>query len=238
MNIAGFQKLTLLDYPNKTSCTIFTSGCNLNCPFCHNACLIKTNTNKFDESEIYRFLEKRIGLLDGVCITGGEPTIQNDLYTFIKGIKELGFLVKLDTNGTNPTVVENLVENNLIDYIAMDVKNTLGKYNITCGSNNVNTDNIKRSIDFIINAGIDYEFRTTVLKDYHTEADMERLSETLSGCKAYYLQKFIKSDRVNDDRCQELSDEELINYLKIVRVNIPNAELRGVDYDSTTLQLR
>jgi pyruvate formate lyase activating enzyme len=231
LKIAGFQKFTLLDYPEKTACIIFTRSCNMKCPFCHNSSLVLSDKlDTKDENDIFDFLKTRIGLLDGVCITGGEPTLQSDLKQFIYKIKELDFLVKLDTNGTNPDILIDLIESNLIDYVAMDVKNTIGKYNITCGNNNISIDSIRKSIDYLLNSDIDYEFRTTVLKDYHTESDMERISDTLQGCKRYYLQKFIKSNNIIDDRCEELDDETLIKYLHIVQKKIPYAELRGVDY--------
>lgn len=229
MNIGGFQKLTLLDYPGYTACTIFTTGCNMRCPFCHNSKLAKEKYNTIAENVLFDFLKSRVGLLDGVCISGGEPTLQKDLKLFIQNIKDLGFLVKLDTNGTNPKVMIDLIESGLIDYVAMDVKNSIDKYNITCGNNAINKDSINKSIDYLLNSNIDYEFRTTILKDFHTENDMIRIANRLVGCKHFYLQKFIKSNHIFDERCEELSDEELLKYLSIVRDMIPYAELRGVD---------
>lgn len=230
MHIAGYQKLTLLDYPEQTACIIFTTGCNMRCPFCHNSKIASSNDNYVDEEEIFNFLRSRVGLLDGVCISGGEPTLQADLKYFIKRIKDLDYLVKLDTNGSNVHVLKDLVESKLVDYVAMDVKNSIGKYSMTSGlSNNQIVNNILESIKYLMQDKVDYEFRTTILKDYHTAADMDRLSVMLSGCKKYYLQKFIKSENIYDDRCEELSNDELLNYLKIVRKNIPNAEMRGVE---------
>lgn len=229
MNLAGFQKLTLLDYPEKTACTVFTTGCNMRCPFCHNSKIVKSTCNTIREDILFDFLKSRVGLLDGVCITGGEPTLQSDLKQFISKIKEIGFLVKLDTNGTNPDIVIDLVESGLIDYVAVDIKNSIDKYNITCGNNNIDKESILKTVDYLLEDHIDYEFRTTILKNYHTENDMIRISKRLSGCKRYFLQKFNKSENIFDDRCEELSYEELIRYLEIVREYIPNAELRGVE---------
>lgn len=228
MIISGFQKITLLDYPNKVACTIFTSGCNLRCPFCHNSSIVLGTDTKLNETDIFRFLEKRVGLLDAVCISGGEPTLQLDLKGFIKNVKELGFLVKLDTNGTNYNKLVDLIESKLVDYVAMDIKNCIPKYAMTCGVQNVDIEQIQKSINYLINSDFDYEFRTTILKDYHTEADMVRISEMLKGCKRYYLQKFLKSDSVIDSRCEELQDSDILKYLEIVRENIPQAEVRGI----------
>ena len=228
MNIAGFQKITLLDYPSKVACTIFTSGCNLRCPFCHNSSIVLGTDTKLNETDIFRFLEKRVGLLDAVCISGGEPTLQPDLKGFIKNVKELEFLVKLDTNGTNYNKLVDLIESKLVDYVAMDIKNCIPKYAMTCGVQNVNIEQIQKSINYLINSDFDYEFRTTILKDYHTEADMVRISEMLKGCKRYYLQKFLKSNSVIDSRCEELQDSDILKYLEIVRENIPQAEVRGI----------
>ena len=227
MKIAGMQKLTLLDYPNKVACTIFTSNCNFRCPFCHNASIVSDSTSTISDSDVFRFLEKRVGLIDAVCISGGEPTLQIDLKGFIKGVKELGYLVKLDTNGSNPHILIDLIELKLVDYVAMDIKNCIPKYAMTCGVQNLDIDKIKKSINYLLNSDIDYEFRTTILKDYHTESDMIRISEMLKGCKNYYLQKFLKSDSIIDNRCEELTDEEILHYLEIVRKNIPQAGLRG-----------
>ena len=229
MNLGGFQKMTMLDYPEHIACTIFTTGCNMRCPFCHNSKLAKESYNTISETILFDFLKSRIGLLDAVCISGGEPTLQKDLKLFIQKIKDLGYLVKLDTNGTNPETMIDLIESNLIDYVAMDIKNCSEKYNITCGNNALDFSNIDKSIDYLLSCKIDYEFRTTVLKEYHTESDMIRIAKRLSGCRKYYLQKFVKSSNIFDDRCEELSNATLCKYLDIVKTIIPNAELRGVD---------
>ena len=230
MNIVGLDKLSLLDYPDHVCCIVFTKGCNMRCPFCHNSELVLNDNsqNTMDESFVYKFLEKRKGLIDGVCITGGEPTLQHDLKDFIIGVRELGYKVKLDTNGLYPSILIDLIENDLLDYVAVDIKNSFDKYAMTCGIPNIDTKKIQQTIDYLKNSDIDYEFRTTILKGYHTETDMRKLSEMLSGCKHYYLQKFLKVDSIIDSRCEELTDNEIAMYLNVVREKIPNAEVRGV----------
>ena len=235
MKIAGLQKFTLLDYPNKTACIIFTQGCNLKCPFCHNSTLIGADVqSEISEEYVFDFLKSRVGKLDGVVITGGEPLLQPDLIQFILKIKELGFLVKLDTNGFLADKLQEVCKYAKPDYVAMDVKNSLDKYQITCDCPNLNTFNIIKSIQYLINYSyVDYEFRTTVVKNFHTENDMIRIAKMIRECKRYYLQQFVKSENVLDDRCEALSDEDMKRYLTIVRNYIPNAELRGVNIDGT-----
>lgn len=230
MNIVGLDKLSLLDYPDHVCCIVFTKGCNMKCPFCHNSDLVLNTEaqNTIDESFVFKFLEKRKGLIDGVCITGGEPTLQQDLKDFIVNVKELGYKVKLDTNGLYPSTLIDLIESDLLDYVAVDIKNSFDKYAMTCGVQDVDTKKIKQTIDYLMQSEIDYEFRTTVLRGYHTETDMRKLSDMLCGCKHYYLQKFRKVDSVIDSRCEELSDNEVAMYLTIVREKIPHAEARGI----------
>ena len=174
--ISGFQKLTLVDYPGYTACLIFTQGCNFRCPFCHNSDLVigGNNANIIDEQVIFDYLDKRKGLIDGVCISGGEPLLQKDLELFIRKIKEKGYKVKLDTNGSKPKLLKNLIDNNLLDYVAMDVKNTSNKYALTTGVK-TNIEDIKESIDILKNSKIDYEFRTTIVKELHTIEDIKEI---------------------------------------------------------------
>ena len=229
MNITGLQRTTILDYPGYVACIVFTSNCNLKCPFCHNSELIDKCNPIMSSEDFFEFLKMRKDKLDGVCISGGEPLLQEDIISFITEIKRLGFLVKLDTNGTVPDKLKELLDKHLVDYIAMDVKNCMEKYAITCGFYNLNTTNIKTSINLIMNSGIDYEFRTTLVKGFHESYDMIRIANLLKGCKNYYLQKFKMSDNVLDKKCSSLSNEEMQRYLEIVRSQIPNAKLRGVD---------
>ena len=209
MKISGFDKLTLLNYPDKLACTIFTSGCNLRCPFCHNSGLVTNNYNEISFDSIYEYLKKRIGILDGVCITGGEPLIHADIKDYIKKIKNLGYLVKIDTNGCNPKLLKELIDLKLVDYIAMDIKNIYSKYDITSGVK-VNIDNIKKSISIIENSGIDYEFRTTIVKEFHSTQDIKEILSYISSNSNYYIQNFKNSNDVFNRNLSSFSENELV----------------------------
>ena len=217
--IGGIQKTTLLDFPGKVAAIVFTQGCNFRCGYCHNPELLELNKNtEYYAKDFIDFLKNRIGKLDGVVITGGEPTLQKDLYDFIKEIKSLGFAVKLDTNGTNPDILEQLIKDNMLDYIAMDIKAPVEKYLRITGVK-IQPDKILKSIGLIINSGIDYEFRTTVIKSQLNLEDFEQIKDLIKGAKKYYLQKFIPTKIYNSNLKNEISytDEELkeiCNYLK------------------------
>lgn len=202
--IAGLQKTTFIDFPEKIACIVFTQGCNFRCGYCHNPELFENKEPTLSVSAFFEFLNKRKGKLDGVVITGGEPTLQKDLKEFIKQVKDLGFAVKLDTNGTNPEILKELVNENLLDYVAMDIKAPLEKY-----KNIVNVDfdtkKIKNSIDFIMSCGIDYEFRTTVLKSQLSLEDFEEIGKLIKGAKKYYLQEFIPSKILDNNLINEKS---------------------------------
>ena len=227
MNIAGVQKVTLLDYPGKVACEIFTQGCNFDCPFCQNSSLIPiTNTGEFSEEEIFEYLNLRKNILDGVVITGGEPTVQKDLKGFIKKIKDLGLLVKLDTNGGNPKVLQELIDEDLVDYVAMDIKNIFNKYNITAGKK-INLDNIKKSIEILKASKIDYEFRTTIIKEMHSLDDIVSICKLVGNAK-YYLQNFEDSENVIDHSLHGFSREELLFIDKYLKDVFPNVEIRAL----------
>ena len=227
MNIAGVQKVTLLDYPGKVACEIFTQGCNFECPFCQNSSLIPiTNTGEFSEEEIFEYLNLRKNILDGVVITGGEPTVQKDLKGFIKKIKDLGLLVKLDTNGGNPKVLQELIDEKLVDYVAMDIKNIFNKYNITAGKK-INLDNIKKSIEILKASKIDYEFRTTIIKEMHSLDDIVSICKLVGNAK-YYLQNFEDSENVIDHSLHGFSREELLFIDKYLKDLFPNVEIRAL----------
>jgi pyruvate formate lyase activating enzyme len=227
MNIAGVQKVTLLDYPGKVACEIFTQGCNFECPFCQNSSLIPiTNTGEFSEEEIFEYLNLRKNILDGVVITGGEPTVQKDLKGFIKKIKDLGLLVKLDTNGGNPKVLQELIDEKLVDYVAMDIKNIFNKYNITAGKK-INLDNIKKSIEILKASKIDYEFRTTIIKEMHSLDDIINICKLVGNAK-YYLQNFEDSENVIDHSLHGFSREELLFIDKYLKDVFPNVEIRAL----------
>lgn len=229
MNIAGLQKTTLLDYPGRVAATIFTSSCNMRCPFCHNMDLVTSPVSGYSEKEVLDFLAKRAGLLEGVCITGGEPTLWPELPSFIKQIKSLSLDVKLDTNGTNPDMMKMLIDEGLIDYVAMDIKSSLTEYPKVCGVDNIDLDKIKRSVNLLINGSVEYEFRTTMVASFHTMEVMKDIGLFLKGAKNYYLQSFIDSEYVpNHDLCAP-SKEELLAIAKMLEEYISNVSLRGID---------
>ena len=229
MCIVGLQKLTLLDYPGRVACTVFLQGCNFKCPFCYNSSLIDSNDNNFlSTNDFFDFLDKRKKVLDGVAITGGEPLLNPSIKEFIKKIKEKGFLVKLDTNWSNPNLLKELIEENLVDYVAMDIKNTFEKYQITTGVN-VDIENIKKSIHLLINSSIDYEFRTTVVKEFHNIEDFKLIGEQIKGAKNYFLQSYQEKDSVLSKNLHPLSTDELQACLKVVKEFVNNASIRGID---------
>lgn len=228
MNISGLQKITLLDYPEHVACTVFLGGCNFRCPFCYNSSLLSVNESSaiITEEEFFTFLKSRIGKLDGVAITGGEPLLQKDLKSFIIKIKDLGFKVKLDTNGSFPENLKTLIDENLIDYVAMDIKNCFEKYRLTTNSN-VNLDSIKKSIQILLSNKIDYEFRTTIVKEFHDLADFDKIGKIIKGAKRYFIQSYQDKDSVLE-HLHSMSKEELLEGLKIVQQYVPNAKIRGV----------
>ena len=230
MVIAGLQKLTLLDYPGYTACTIFTNGCNFRCHFCHNSALVAGRASEIiSETQIFEFLQSRKGKLDGVCISGGEPTLQSDICEFAKHVKDMGFLVKIDTNGSNYEVLKKLVQNKLCDYVAMDIKTSLANYSKIAGAE-VDLNQIKKSISFLLSSGVDYEFRTTVVHPYHWAEDFYEIAKLISGAKRYYLQQFKDSGAVLKGGCSAYNVKEMQEFLQIVKQNgVPNAQLRGID---------
>lgn len=229
MQIIGLQKMTLLDYPGYVACTVFLQGCNFKCPFCYNSSLIsKENDNFISLNDFFNFLDKRKKVLDGVAITGGEPLLNPQIKDFIKKIKEKGFLVKLDTNGSNPSLLKHLLEENLIDYVAMDIKNTFEKYPVTTGVD-INIENIKESISLLLNCSIDYEFRTTVVKEFHNVEDFMIIGKNIKGAKNYFLQSYQDKDSVLKRNLHPLSKDELQSCLKVVKEFVKNASIRGID---------
>ena len=228
MKISGLQKLTLLDYPGKMACTVFTYGCNFRCPFCHNALLVtEENSDNISEAEFFAFLKKRQGILDGVCISGGEPTLQKDLTEFIGKIKAMGYAVKLDTNGSKPEVLRNLIEENLLDYVAMDIKNSPAKYSLTCGCE-VDMVPIKESVSIIRESGIDHEFRTTTVRELHSAEDFGDIAEWLESDSKYFLQQFVDSGNLICDGISPVSKEEITAFAESIREKLPNVTIRGI----------
>ncbi|MEF9941634.1 MAG: anaerobic ribonucleoside-triphosphate reductase activating protein [Lachnospiraceae bacterium] len=231
MNIQGLQKLTLLDYPGKVSCTIFTGGCNLRCPFCHNASLVigEDSDNQLTKQEVLTFLKKRQGILDGVCISGGEPLIQSDIVNVIEEIKELGYLVKLDTNGTFPGKLKELVQRKLVDYVAMDIKNSPAHYGKTVGIENYDTTAIEESVEFLMSGVIPYEFRTTVVRELHTREDFMNIGTWLKGAEQYFLQGFIDSGDLIQSNLHAYDKKIMEQIESILKPCIPHVCLRGID---------
>ena len=227
----GLQKLTLLDFPGKVACTLFTKGCNMRCPFCHNASLVvrANEQTPYDNAELLEFLKKRFGLLDGVAITGGEPTLWQGLYEFIYEVKNIGYEVKLDTNGTRPEVVKSLVNDKLVDYIAMDIKNCREKYGSTVGfDQSYDLSPIDESISFLMSGKIDFEFRTTVTRQHHTAEDIVKIGEWIRGNEKYFLQQFKDSGDIIGEGISEYNKDEMGALLDQIRQFVPNAQLRGL----------
>ena len=232
LKIGGLMRMSLVDYPGEVACTVFMSGCSYKCPYCHNRDLvfIPENYEFIDADELLDFLSTRRNRLDAVCISGGEALLQKDLTVLMRHIKELGYKVKLDTNGSCPDALKEAVESGLVDYVAMDIKNTPEKYAETVGVNRnaFDFDSICRSMEYLKNGNVEYEFRTTVVKEFHTPEDIEKIAEWIGNCDHYYLQKFVDSGNTIQPGLSGYEDEEMKELLERVKKYIPNAELRGV----------
>ena len=234
--ISGLQKMTLLDYPGKVACTVFLQGCNFRCPFCHNSDLLgKDGPEEIPVETLLAFLRKRVGLLDAVCITGGEPTLQKELPELIRQIKALGYLVKLDTNGSRPAVLKALAEDNLIDYVAMDIKNSPGCYGETVGMPNMDLSGVTESIRYLMEGHVDYEFRTTVADELHTEDAMQEMGQWLCsltpGCKPirHYIQPYVDRDSVLEQGLHTPEKEKLLAMAEKLAPYADLVEIRGMD---------
>lgn len=228
MKIAGYEKLSLQDFPNQISCIIFTQGCNIRCPFCQNSTLIPMDAkNLISEDEIFNYLNLRKNIISGVTISGGEPTLQPDLESFIDKVKELGLKIKLDTNGLNTRLLEKLIENQKIDYVAMDIKNSLNKYSLTSGVAKIDMQNILNSIELLKKGKVDYEFRTTIINEFHTLQDIIEIIK-LVGNSNYYLQNFKNSEYVLDKTLTSFTEEKLVLWNEILK-EYPNVYIRGME---------
>ncbi len=227
MEILGIEKVSMVDYKDKICAVLFTGGCNFRCPFCHNSGIVEKVYQSYNENEIIEYLESRKKLLDGVVVSGGEPTLQRDLTLFIERLKNMGYLVKLDTNGTNPDKLKELLDKKLLDYVAIDIKNNFDDYYSICGVKNVNVDGIKKSIKLLKEYGVDYELRTTLIDEYHNRENIEKLAKDLDGEKILYLQKFKLSDGVFNKNLHEVKKEEAEEFAKILSANIKEVVLRG-----------
>lgn len=231
MKIGGLQKLTLLDFPGHTACTVFTEGCNFRCPFCHNAPLVLPERQSepfMSEEEFFSFLESRKGILEGVAVTGGEPTLQKDLYAFLENIKKMGFKVKLDTNGYAPHILKTLLDGGLIDHAAMDIKSSPDTYAKVSGVKNLDVSKIEKSIDIFKSSSVTYEFRTTAVKGLHTAADFLKIGKWLGDVPLYFIQQFVNSGDIIESGFDAFSKEEMTALLAMARVGAPKAQLRGV----------
>ncbi len=231
MKILGMEKMSLVDYDGYVSATLFTGGCNFLCPFCHNSPLVVNfqSQSELEQNEVLSYLEKRFGLLDGVCVSGGEPTLYKDLPAFIEKIKNIGYKVKLDTNGTNPNVLKSLFENGLIDYCAMDIKNDKANYARIIGFSEYNTANVESSVDFLINNKFDYEFRTTLIDDFHDYQNVKNIGEWIKGANKYFLQKFVDHGSCIEQGLSGVSLEKAKEFLQILSPFVKNVNLRGYD---------
>ena len=231
MNIQGLQKLSLLDFPGKVACTVFTGGCNLRCPFCHNAQLVLNPQAPpaITDQELLTFLRKRSGILEGVCISGGEPLLRADLEPLLREIRALGYAIKVDTNGCFPQQLAKLIDLDLVDYIAMDIKNSPTQYAATVGLADFDLKPVQESIDILQNGAVPFEFRTTVVRGLHDENSFHQLGQWLAGAPHYYLQQFVDSGNLLGETEGGFTPDEMANFLAIIRSYIPMAELRGID---------
>ncbi len=227
MIIHGLQKLTLVDYPGKCACILFTGACNFRCPFCQNGSLVLDSAGEpvIPGDEIFSFLKKRRRMLEGVVVTGGEPTINADLIPFLGRIKELGYFVKLDTNGYLPSVLKAAVSSGYVDYVAMDIKTSLDEYSLLSGVD-TDTSRIRESIDFLLSGTVDYEFRTTVVNELHHRENFEKIGEIIKGAKRYFLQSFVPSEDTISDGFTTPSEETLENYKEILKSYIECVSIR------------
>ena len=232
MFLAGIQKLSLLDFPGLVACTVFTAGCNLRCPWCHNAGLVLPEQFPevpLDTEDVLSFLKTRSGILDGVCITGGEPLLHPELPEFVRRVRELGFKVKLDTNGSFPEKLKSIAEAKLVDYVAMDIKNSPACYAETVGIPGFRPDAVEESKEFLLREPVDYEFRTTVVRGLHTQERLLEAARWIRGAKAWYLQQFRDSGAlIRKEGLGAFSEEEMQQFLAAVQKELPAAKLRGV----------
>lgn len=229
MHILGYTKTTLLDYPGHVAATIFTGGCNFRCPYCHNGEFVvgSNNMEAISAEYVFSHLLKRRNVLNGVCISGGEPTLQPDLYEFILKIKDLGYKVKLDTNGSSPEILRTLIDDNLIDYVAMDIKNSIDKYTVTAACDERIIPKVTESVKILLENKIDYEFRTTIVKELHVKEDIKKICELIEGSKRYYVQGYVESENVIEKGFHAYTKDEILELIDFDRkINI---SIRGIE---------
>lgn len=232
MRIHGFNKTTLLDYPKHLASTIFIGSCNMRCPFCHNSSLVlhPEEVPTIAIEDVLSHLNKRKNILEGVCITGGEPTLFTDELTqLIKSIKDIGLKVKLDTNGSNPALLKSLVANKLIDYVAMDIKNSRENYGLSIGIKNYNTNKVNESVEYLLTSPLDYEFRTTIVKEHHTSGDILSIGQWIKGANSYYLQSYKDSGDIISTGLHSHSKDTLETFAQLLTPYVNKIELRGTN---------
>ena len=230
LNIQGLLKTTLLDYPGHVAATVFMGGCNMRCPFCHNMNIVTASgSGPYTDKDILSFLTSRKGILDGVCITGGEPTLYKELPSFIGQIKDMGFSIKLDTNGTDPGMLGSLISSGLVDYVAMDIKSSLSFYSDACGIPKIDLSPIKESIAILKKGDCEYEFRTTAVSRFLNDDIVKDIGDLLNGADRYFLQGYVESEYVPDKSLQPVSKEKLLQYRQELSSYIKCVELRGID---------
>ncbi len=233
MKIMGMEKMSLVDFDGYVSATLFTGGCNFSCPFCHNAPLVKgfNALPYLTEKEVFDYLEKRKGILDGVCITGGEPTLHPDLPILMEKIKNLGYKVKLDTNGTSPELVKTIDKNGLCDYFAMDIKNDRESYVKIIGFDSYDTKKVEQTVDYFLNKKSNYEFRTTLINEFHKKENIVKIAEWIKGANKYFLQKFKLGENCLDaDNLSPVDNQTTLEFLEILKEYIPSVATRGYDF--------
>lgn len=231
MYLCGLQKLAMVDYPGKLAATVFTGGCNLRCPFCHNALLVTRldETPELGEEAVLSFLATRTKLLDGVVLSGGEPLLQPDAADFLRKIRQMGFSVKLDTNGFFPDRLSAILEEGLVDYVAMDIKNAPEKYPITCGIPGLDTAPVTESVKLLRQSGVDFEFRTTLVREFHTPEDLLAIGRWLEGSPRYFLQAFVDSGNLVGCGCSPFTPQEMRDFTLLLRPFFGEVNLRGID---------
>lgn len=237
MHICGLQKLSMVDYPGKLAATVFTGGCNLRCPFCHNALLVTrlSESPALTEDEVLEFLKKRRGLLDGVVLSGGEPLLQAGAADFLAAVRQLGFAVKLDTNGFYPQALREILDRGLADYVAMDIKNCRDKYAVTCGVPDLDPAPVEESLKLLRDSGVDFELRTTLVRQLHSPEDLRAMGRWVAGffphnqSPRFFLQKFVDSGNLIASGNSGFDDAEMTAMADLVRLDLPRTELRGID---------